>query len=171
MAKRATRRGRTSQGKAQAVTHLQAPEDEAYQAEQEQQREQVYADAENLAWNGVALEAWSEGRQRLLDHLCAVDVPLPGGLSELPMQEFVDALFPRAVKMLFLLHHTPEQFLHLRPKLIAVIEDWGTKHVPAATFEDKVMAVQFLIRVQSAHNKLQAMVRPGKSRRKDDEGN
>lgn len=171
MATRKAPRGRGNKEATEPVTHLQAPEDAAYQAEQEQKREEVYAQAENLTWNGVALEPWSEGRQRLLDHLCALDVPLPGGLADMPERQFVEVLFPRAVKLLFLLHHRPEQFLHLRPKLIGVIEEWGVEHVPAATYEDKVMAVQFLIRVQSAHNALHAMVRPGKARRKDDAGN
>lgn len=134
-------------------------------------REQTWTDDAGRAWHGVPLHPWSEERARLLDALCAADVPIPD-LASCDAVTFVQGLFPRAVKLLFLMHHTPEELQSLRPRLLRVIDAWGVEHVPAADLGDKKAAVAFALEVEGAHRKMQAMRRPSRQgRRGDDAGN
>jgi hypothetical protein len=80
-------------------------------------------------------------------------------------------MFPRAVKVLYLLHHEPQQWQALRPRLLTVIDAWGVQHVPAETFEEKKEAVMFALNVEGAHRRMQAMRRPDRRARGADSGN
>lgn len=153
----------------QATEAPLAPEDETYVREAEEAREKIVQEDAAREWLGVPLKPWSEGRARLLDALCAADVPVPD-VEDCSAEVFVLALFPRAVKLLYLMHHEPEDWEHLRPRLLSVIDAWGVVHVPAATWEEKYEAVKHMIRVENAHKKVMAMQRPRRVKG-DAEGN
>jgi hypothetical protein len=136
-----------------------------------EEREQAWTEDAGRTWHGVLLHPWSEERARLLDALCAADVPIPD-LSTCDPVTFVQGLFPRAVKLLFLMHHSPQELQALRPRLLSVIDAWGVEHVPAADIGEKKLAVAFALQVEGAHRKMQALRRPSRqSRRGDDSGN
>lgn len=136
-----------------------------------EEREQTWTDDAGRTWHGVPLHPWSEERARLLDALCAADVPIPD-LSTCDAITFVQGLFQRAVKLLYLMHHTPQELQAQRPRLLSVIDAWGVEHVPAAGIGEKKAAVQFALEVEGAHRKMQALRRPSRQgRRGDDSGN
>lgn len=154
----------------QATEAPLAPEDETYVREAEEAREKVVQEDAAREWQGVPLKPWSEGRARLLDALCAADVPVPEGVAECSAEVFVQALFPRAVKLLYLMHHEPEDWERLRPRLLSVIDAWGVVHVPAETIQDKAEAVRLMLAVEKAHKQVMAMQRPRRVKG-DAEGN
>lgn len=154
---RASTRGKPVQP--QRVAAPVAPEDEEYVQQQEAAREKVVAEDANREWNGVLLQPWTEGRSRLLDALCAIDVPLPD--PDVGLTAFVHGMLPWSVKVLYLLHHKPEDFERSRSRLLTVIEDWGVKNVaPTGAIEDKMEALQFATKVVNAHQKVMALHRP-----------
>lgn len=156
-----------------AAPEMAAPLDDETQRivrEEEEARETLWREDADRTWRGALLHPWSEERARLLDALCAADVPAPDLASCGPM-EFVHGMFPRAVKVLYLLHHEPQQWQALRPRLLTVIDAWGVQHVPAETFEEKQAAVMFALNVEGAHRRMQAMRRPDRRARGADSGN
>lgn len=164
---------KTKKQKPLPAAALAAPLDDATQQiiqEAEQERETLWNADADLTWHGALLHPWSEERARLLDALCAADVPAPDLASCGPL-EFVHGLFGRAVKLLYLMHHEPQEFQYLRPRLLTVIDAWGVEHVPAETFEEKQAAVMFALNVENAHRKMQALRRPDRRARGADSGN
>ena len=156
-----------------AAPEMAAPLDDETQRivrEEEEARETLWREDAARTWRGAMLHPWSEERARLLDALCAADVPPPDLASCGPI-EFVHGLFPRAVKVLYLLHHEPQEFQALRPRLLTVIDAWGVEHVPAETFAEKQAAVTFALQVEGAHRRMQAMRRPDRRARGGDSGN
>lgn len=127
------------------------------------EREAIVDQELDLQWRGTALRPWSQERARLLDALCAADVPAPD-LDSCDDETFFHGAFPRAVKVLYLMHHVPEDWQPLRSRLLAVIDAWGLEHVPGDTIEQKAAAVLFTGRVERAHRKLIAVPRPTSQR-------
>lgn len=166
---RASQRGKTVRPKGSAAPV--APEDEEYMQQAEAAREKTVQEDANREWKGVLLQPWSEGRARLLEALCAIDVPLPV-YGEVSMTAYLHGMFPWAVKVLFLLHHKPEDFERSRARLLTVIEDWGVKHVACnGEVEEKMEAVQFATAVVNAHQQVMAMHRPQRRGPGGTEGN
>jgi len=147
-----------------------ADTDEAFAVQAATAREEIVAEDQDRQWHGVPLQPWSEGRSRLLDALCAADVPMPS-LATCDPLTFVNGYFSRAVKVLYLLHHQPQHWEPLRSRLLSVIEEWGVEHVPAATLEDKMLAVSFARKVEKAHHALMAVQRPSGRARGGASGN
>ena len=116
--------------------------DEAFAATAAANRENLYDEVENAAWNGRLLEPFSAGRASLLARLVKADLPC-ADLDDLPLMDArLEALktgltdpeeiaaassvtlgevtghfalyLPTAWKVLFLCSHRPEQFDHLR---------------------------------------------------------
>lgn len=137
--------------------HL-APDDATDEIAAEEAREQIVTEDANRTWNGSTLHPWSEERARLLEALCAADVPLPD-VESCSDVTFYHGMFPRAVKLLYLMHHDPEDWRPLRSRLLTVIDQWGIQMVPGSTIAEKRDAVHFMIRIETAHRDLMAVRR------------
>ncbi len=145
--------------KSKPVQEMQlAPDDSAVEQAAEQAREKIVQEDANREWNGTALQPWSEERARLLEALCAADVPLPDAES-CSNVTFYHGMFPRAVKLLYLMHHDPEDWRPLRSRLLTVIDQWGIEMVAGSSIAEKRDAVHFMIQVESAHRDLMAVRR------------
>ena len=125
------------------------------------------------SWRGTLLKPWSAERARLLDALCAADVPMPD-LTGCDNVRFYEAYFPRAVKALYLAHHEPRDWEPHRSRLLSLIDAWGAEHVPVTVeidddnmprdrFADKVAAVEFVLEMEFAYRKVQALLRGPKT--------
>jgi len=135
-----------------------APDDAAAEIAAEEAREKIVTEDANRIWNGATLHPWSEERARLLEALCAADVPLPD-VESCSDVTFFHGMFPRAVKVLYLMHHDPEDWRPLRSRLLTVIDQWGIQMVPGSTIAEKRDAVHFMIRIETAHRDLMAVRR------------
>ena len=118
------------------------------------------------AWQGTPLHPWSEGRRRLLDQLCAVDVPMPH-LASCDGYTFIQGYFPRAVKALYIAHHDETHLLLNRSQLLRLIESWGLSHVPDEPWDAKQAAVNFVLEMEEAHRQFIALQRAPKTTAKD----
>jgi hypothetical protein len=156
-----------------AVPQMAEPIDDETQRimrEAEEEREQAWSEDAARTWHGTLLHPWSEERARLLDALCVIDVPIPD-LATCSELAFIHGMFPRAVKLLYLMHHEAHELLADRARLILLIEKWGVEHVPASTLAEKSDAVMFALKVERAHRKMQAMRRPDRRAGGGDSGN
>lgn len=118
------------------------------------------------AWQGTPLQPWSEGRRRLLDQLCAADVPMPH-LASASGYTFIQGYFPRAVKALYIAHHKDDYLLKYRSQLLGLSESWGLTNVPDEPWEAKQAAVNFVLEMEEAHRQFIALQRAPKTTAKD----
>lgn len=133
--------------------------DRQYALDAERAREDLVARVKDLSWQGAPLLPWSEERARLLDALCAADIPAPD-LASCDETTFIHGAFPRAVKILYLSLHQPEEWQAQRPRLLAVIDRWGVMHVPGASVADKIAALNITLTIERAHLAVQVMYQP-----------
>lgn len=76
----------------------------------------------------------------LWHRLCEADVPIPMGRA----LRNLDAFASCAIKLLFLLSHTPAEYRHLRastPHFLEAIEAWGNVNVPREKTSEAVVLV------------------------------
>lgn len=137
--------------------------DRQYAADAERAREDLVQKVKNLEWRGQPLLPWSEERARLLDALCAADIPAPD-LESCDPATFFHGAFPRAIKVLYLALHQPEEWQPHRARLLVIIDQWGIENVPAADITDKIAAVQLTLMIERAHRAVLAMHRPNRGR-------
>lgn len=153
-------------------------------------REKVVEEDSMRCWLDEPLKPWSEERQRLLDALCAADIPMPQ-LGDTDDVTFYMGRFPWAVKVLYLATHEPDDWEPHRARLLRVIHVWGLSdyvpghlspeelktykptrvNVPGDDIAQKAEAVNFAWRLTQAYRDVQALRRPSKSSGRADSGN
>lgn len=151
------------------------PTDSQIEDTAEIERERIVANAEFHAWNGTALEPWSEARESLLARLVELDVP-GGDLNDLPrikarFEELIAAnkieasvrledvvnlslYLPTAAKLLYLASYKPEEFYHLRGRpalFIDTIDLWAATNIVP---EQQAEACFLAQRIRSEHKAL-----------------
>jgi hypothetical protein len=135
------------------------------------ERQKVLDADASRTWRGAVLKPWSAERARLLDALCAADVPMPD-FASVDNIRFYEAYFARAVKALYLAHHEPRDWEPHRSRLLSVIDTWGVEHVPGDDIKEKVEAVEFVLEMEMAYQKVRAILRgPKTTAQNKDAGN